>query len=925
MAKMDIDQHWAQTQTAEAILAGLDAGPAGLPTPEARARLRRFGSNTLYHPHRKSLVLRFLANFTHIMALLLWAGGLIGFLAGLPQLGVSIWLVNIINGCFSFWMEYRAGKAMESLSRLMPQSATVLRDGGAARMDVADIVPGDVILLAEGDRVPADGRVVEERRLRLDESALTGESLPASKTAEIADGSALFASNLVFAGTSVSAGEGRAVVFATGPDTNFGRIAGAARSVHDEPSPLQKELSRVTTSISFIALGVGLAFFLLAAAFVGGQPSESFIFALGMIVAFVPEGLLPTVTLSLAMGVRRMAANNALIKRLSSVETLGCATVICTDKTGTLTENEMTVAFLWTLGTPSRERRVSGVGYGLDGRMEHVDEAALAALKAGCVCNTARLVPEPLGDPTEIALLVAAAKAGLDPEAVRAGHPRIHEIPFDSERKRMSVIVEENGRKVAYVKGAPDVIAALDRRSSGSAGTGLQIGSALAELAKANETYARAGYRVLALARRELPDSFSLPDDPDLLPPEAVEADLDILGLAAMLDPPRPGVLEAVDRCHAAGIRIIMITGDNPLTAESIARRLNIIRGAQATVISGADLARMDDQTLYEKLRGEAVFARVSSESKLRIVETLHRHGEVVAMTGDGVNDAPALKRADIGVAMGKTGTDAAKEAADMILTDDNFATIVRAIEEGRAVYANIKKFIAYIFTSNIPEAIPFFLFVMSLGRIPLALGIMLILAVDLGTDMLPAIALGAEPADPSVMDAPPRSLRERVITPALLRRSFLYLGLIQGLACMAVFYYAFWTNGYAGQWLDLPHSGPLYESATALTFAAVVATQIGNFFAQRAGERSVFRTPLGGNRLLWPSIATELAVMILVIHAPVMQRIFGTAPFAARDWLLLAALVPLLPLADELRKLAHRTWRAWRTRARSTSDRPAV
>jgi calcium-translocating P-type ATPase len=904
MARLDFDMGRIPAQSVEAVMAGLGVEPGGLSLSEAQARLERLGENSISRPRGRPLTLRFLDQFTHLMAVLLWAGGGIAFVARMPQLGVAIWLVNAINGAFGFWMEYKAERAMKGLLRLMPESATVMRGEAVMRVTIAEIVPGDVVILAEGDRVPADGRIIEEYRLRVDQSTLTGESLPVSKTAAIVENRGIDAANLVFAGTTVAAGEAKAVLFATGMDTLFGRIAGAAQNVRVEPSPLQQELRRVTRGVTFIALGVGLAFFLLAALFVGVRPAESFIFALGMIVAFVPEGLLPTVTLSLAMGVRRMAANNALIKHLASVETLGCATVICTDKTGTLTENEMTVVSLWT---PGRQRRVTGTGYSATGRIEHLDDAARNALKAGCLCNTATLTPKPLGDPTEIALLVAAAKAGLDPDAFRSRFRRLHEIPFESERKRMSVIIEEDGLKTAYVKGAPDSILALSRRLFRSGGLESMSAVARDEIITANDTYARAGYRVLALARRELPRSFTLPDNPDLLSQEAVEADLDFLGLVAMLDPPRPGVLEAVDRCHAAGIRIIMITGDNPLTAESIARRLDILRSPQAMVVSGSDLESLDDQSLSDTLRADVVFARVSPESKLRIVETLQHHGEVVAMTGDGVNDAPALKHADIGVAMGRSGTDAAKEAADMILADDNFASIVRAIEEGRAVFANIKKFITYIFTSNIPEAIPFFLFVMSLGRIPLALGIMLILAVDLGTDMLPAIALGAEPAEPGVMSAPPRDRRERLITPALLRRSFLFLGPIQGTACMAVFYYYYWTNGYAGQWLDLPADGSVYASATALTFAAVVVTQIGNLFVQRAGSRSVFRIPLGGNRLLWPGIAVQLAVMILVIHVPLLQGIFGTAPFALRDWIVLAALIPLLPLADELRKYVLR------------------
>ncbi len=428
---------------------------------------------------------------------------------------------------------------------------------------------------------------------------------------------------------------------------------------------------------------------------------------------------------------------------------------------------------------------------------------------------------------------------------------------------------------------------------------------------EANDAYARNGLRVLAVAQRSILPESSPRADAGLseYTSEAIERDLTFLGLVAMMDPPRPEVSEAVEKCRRAGIRIIMITGDYGLTAESIARRIGIIRGEHPNAVSGADLDVMTGESLKQILQGEVIFARAAPEHKMRIVSALQQMGHVVAVTGDGVNDAPALKKADIGVAMGISGTDVAKEASDMILTDDNFASIVNAIEEGRAVYANIKKFTTYIFTSNTPEAVPFILFALSSARIPLALNVMHILAIDLGTDLVPALGLGAENVEPGLMDKPPRSLNEHVITPSLLVRAYLFLGPLQSLAVMAAFYFQYWTHGYWGQWLDLPSSGPLYESATAMALACVVTTQIGNLFAQRTERISVFRIGLFSNRLLWVGIISELLVIFLIVYAPPLQKIIGTQGFSPQNWLFLFAWAPLLLIADECRKFLLRCW----------------
>ncbi len=796
-----------------AVYGALASRPGGLSGAEARERLERCGLNAIRTIRGRSLPARFLANFAHVMAVLLWIAGGVALVARMPQLAVSIWLVNVINGLFSFWQEFKAEKATEAMRRLLPTYARLMRDGAVQRVPADELVPGDVLLLSEGDRISADARLVEAAELRVDQSTLTGESAHVRKNSEPILAKELSRTeipNLLFAGTNVVSGTGRAVVFTTGMETELGRIAGFTQSLGNDLSPLQREMQRVTRVVTVLAVCAGCVFFVLAVTLAGVDLAESFIFGMGMIVAFVPEGLLPTVTLSLAMGVQRMAARNALIKRLSAVETLGCTSVICTDKTGTLTQNEMTVREIWVAG---RRLSVTGAGYVFEGRIleggrpqdapEGSDLRAL--LVSAGLCNNARLVPPDseysrwsiLGDPTEGALRVLAMKAGLDLDLEERQTPRLREVPFESRRKRMSTLHRTGGPSLtAHVKGAPREVLSLCTRVLVN-----EVEEDLSEpvreqILAANDGYARSGLRVLAVARRSMPSGL-LPGAGRVmtdLTPDAVEQDLTFLGLVAMMDPPRPEVSRAVETCRRAGIRIIMITGDYGLTAESIARRIGIIRGDRPQVVSGADLDVMTDEALNETLQGEAIFARAAPEHKLRIVSALQEMGHIVAVTGDGVNDAPALKKADIGVAMGLSGTDVAKEAADMILTDDNFATIVNAIEEGRAVYANIKKFTGYIFTSNTPEAVPFILFALSRGRIPLALNVMHILAVDLGTDLVPALGLGAERAEPGIMEKPPRSPREHVITPALLARAYLFLGLLQSLAVMAAFYFQYWT-----------------------------------------------------------------------------------------------------------------------------------
>ena len=846
------------------------------------------------------------------------------FIGGMPQLGWAIWAVVVINAVFSFFQEYRAERAVEALKRLLPAQAAVVRDGVERQIPAEELVPGDLVVITQGCRISADVRLVEEWDLRVDQSTLTGESHPARKSADPVPREALSGSelpNLLFAGTSAVAGTGRGVVFATGMQTEFGRIAHLTSGTSDTPSPLQQEIDRMTRLVSCMALGIGVLFFLLSVGVMHREPHTGFIFAVGMVVAFVPEGLLPTVTLALAMAVQRMAGRNALVKRLSAVEALGCCTVICTDKTGTLTQNEMTVREMWVAG---RGYSMSGVGYAPQGEIAPPGggvENPLPAevrrlLVASSLCNDARLVPPPaaggswgvVGDPTEAALKVAALKGGVDAAEESRRLPRLREIPFDSDRKRMASIHREGEGETAFVKGAPGEVAALCCAVSGEGGVLPLTPQAKDELLQAVDLYARKGYRVLAVAERRLPDGLT-----DYAA-EKVERELVLLGLVAMHDPPRAEVALAVQKCRLAGIRIIMMTGDYGLTAESVARRIGVVREEGiCRLVTGGELDAMDEKELQAALSREVIFARVSPEHKLRVVSALQKEGEVVAVTGDGVNDAPALKKADIGVAMGLAGTDVAKEAADLILLDDNFASIVNAVEEGRAVYANIRKFATYILTSNVPEAWPFILQIML--NIPLPLTVMQVLAIDLGTDMVPALALGTEKPEPGIMDRPPRPRGERLINRALLLRSLLWLGTMQALLCLSGFFILYLSFGYTDL-LHLPRpdllpyrerlltrDGQIYVLGTTVFLVGVVCTQIGNAYACRTERISVFSVGFFSNRFLLAGIAFELTLCSMLIYLPPLQPVFEVGPLPLRFWGMALVFPVVLLSAEEGRK----------------------
>lgn len=886
----------------EAVYRALGSSPAGLTVAEAEKRLASIGPNRVEATRDTRRFVKFAVHFVHFMAVLLWVGGAVAFVAQLPELGIAIWVVNVVNGLFSFWQEFKAEKAMEALMRLLPATATVMREGVSRSVEAADLVPGDVVIVEEGDRISADGRLVEHVSLRVDQSALTGESRLVRKVADpvAATGrSVLELPNMVFAGSTVAAGRGRLVVTATGAATEFGTIANLTQGMAETPSTLQTELRRVSVTVSVVATSVGVVFFLLAL-LLGGMPvARGLVFSLGMIVAFVPEGLLPTVTLALAMSTQRMASRKALVKKLSSVETLGSTTVICTDKTGTLTQNEMTVRTAYVAG---QRFEFHGVGYSPDAEVLPAPTLNLGVLlSAAALASNARLTGggenerwTVVGDPTEGAILTAAAKAGVDLSALAGANPRVAEVPFDSTRKRMSVITSNDEELTVSTKGAPsELLARCDNWLTLDGSVPLQQ-DARRRILEWVDSSAREGLRVLAVARRPIEKVPAEGED--------VETGLELLGMVAMHDPPRPEVEEAVTTCRRAGIRIVMITGDYGITAEAIGRRIGMITSERVRTVSGEELNGMSDAELSGILDGEVLFARAASADKMRVVAALQAKGEIVAVTGDGVNDAPALKKADIGVAMGLAGTDVAKEAADMVLLDDNFASIVAAVEEGRAVYDNIKKFTTYILTSNTPEAIPFVLFAFSGGRIPIALDVMHILAIDLGTDLVPALALGAEPPEAGVMSRPPRPPHTHLIDRKVLTRAYLWLGPLQAAFVMAMFFVAYRLAGVDG-WLDLPDTGPVYRAAAAMALAAVVATQVGNLFVQRAPHRSLLEMRPTGNRLIWWGIGSEIAVILAIVYVPWLQSVIGTAPFPAVGWAWLLLGVPLLPFADEIRK----------------------
>jgi sodium/potassium-transporting ATPase subunit alpha len=896
----------------------------GLNGGEARQRLSRYGANVLQRSGRDSWQLKLLRNLFSFFAILLWIAALLCFIPGvdLPQLGVAILSVILVNGLFAFLQEHKSDRALEMLQQLITQRCKVVRDGNLQECDASQLVPGDIILVEEGDLVPADARLLEAYEVEVDNSSLTGESTPARRYKSdqpiLISGKFLWLElpNVIFAGTSLLRGRARAVIFGTGMNSEIGKIARLTQKIEPEWSPLQKQLRGTVYAIGALAGGLGFCFLLLGWLIAGLTFLEALVFFIGLFVANVPEGLLPTVTLSLAMAVQRMAGRHALVKSLPSVETLGCTTVICCDKTGTLTQNLMMAT---EIAVDDQTVRVSGVGYRPQGEFRVEDrKLSLEAisgwptlrrlLECAFTCNNAQLSRNGtdyrvIGDPTEGALMCLAQKAGL-----RGVHQRLHLNPFESIRKRMSVVIKTHHQSapIIYVKGAPvETLQQCDRFCSNGEIRPL-TDSDRRRILQQNDAMAQRGLRVLAFAYRDGAELAGAP-----FTTTGIETRLVFLGLVALSDPVRPEVPAAIQACHGAGIRVMMITGDYALTAASIGQQIGIGQGAPVSTFTGAEVSELDDDGLRTILaRGETIFARVAPEHKLRIVSLLKAMGEIVAVTGDGVNDAPALKKADIGIAMGVRGNDVAKEASRMILTDDNFSSIVAAIEEGRAVFENIKRFASYVFNSNPQEMYPYLFWVLFPGT-PLAMTVMGVLAVDVGTDLIPAMGLGIEPPEKGIMERPPRRRDEKLLSLNFILRSYFVQGTLLALSCYATYCYMGWLLGAwrPGDSLSFMPPSPeglrfsdaslAYLQTLTAYFFPTVTTQIANVLCKRSWKTSLF-----SRAFLDPGRRSEKLQAIAGWRAPrytkrvhIEYHVGGAAEFAPfRALFALAGALVLLP-----------------------------
>jgi P-type Ca2+ transporter type 2C len=860
----------------------------GLTHEEAERRLERSGPNRLPSPGGRSVWAILGAQFTSLIVLFLVAAAGIAFAFGETVEGFAILVVIAINAVVGFFTELRAEQAIDSLRQQAAPTARVVRDGQERTVDAERIAVGDVVLLGEGDRVPADGRLSESAGLQVQEAALTGESQSVEKDAEgVVAASAPIAERktMAYLGTTVSSGRGRVIVTGIGTDTEVGRIGVLLEETVQRDTPLERRLEQLGRVLILVVLVVAVIV-VVTGLLRGNDLRHMLEVGIALAIAAVPEGLPAVATMTLALGVQRMARADALVRRLPAVETLGSTTVICTDKTGTLTRNEMTVR---TLVVAGRRIDVTGAGYEPQGSFEHdgrrvdplEDEASSMALTAAALCNDARLVEEDgrhaiLGDPTEGALIVAAAKAGLDLEALQAAQPRVDEIPFDSAERRMVTVHErERGSRMAYAKGAPTAILSRCRDRMTDDGVAPLDEAERERVREEAEALAGEALRVLAVAYRELPNGDAEVDD-----------GLTFVGLIGMLDPLRDEAAQAVERCRTAGIRTVMITGDHPRTAAVIAHRLGIDRGldgAELATRQGVDLQDLDESDWQASVRDVAVFARVSPEHKLRIVEALQAGGDVVAMTGDGVNDAPALRKADIGIAMGIKGTAVAKEAAAMIIRDDDFGTIVKAVEQGRIIYANIRRFIHYLFSCNLSEILTVFVAI-TVGW-PLPLAALQILWLNMITDVFPALALALEPSRRGVMERPPRDPDE-----PLMDRRYAVLIVWQGLLLAGVTLAAFAIG------MSLHGADAAPSRAVTISFMTLALAQVFHAFNARSTRESVFSRGIFDNRWLWGAVLLCIALQLAAVYLPPLQRVLQTVPLEARDWALVLgfALAPI-------------------------------
>ena len=909
-AALTRDPNGVTVLDAETALASLGSSRSGLDEADVTTRRLTSGRNVLPHPRRPSIALELAAQFTNMFAVMLMVSAsltLLTYFATSPhnnanlELTLGILAVVILNALIGFAQEHSAERTAEALQDMVPHTARVLRAGELSEVATEELVPGDLVVLEAGDVVSADCRVVEAQDLAIEMAALTGESQPVARTAE-ASGSPLTlveAPNVVVMGATVTHGTARAVVIATGLATEFGRIYQLTESQPSEQSPLQGQVTNMARRVAVVALSVGIAIF-VARVVTGSPAAVSFIFALGVMVALVPEGLPATLSVSLAIGVRRMARRHALIRRLAAVEALGSTTVICTDKTGTLTKAEMT---LETIYASRGFHPVSGVGYAPDGEVSDV-AVVEDLLRVATLCSDARLHPPTatsswrvVGDTTEGAIVVAALKAGIDRALEETRAPRVGAFPFDPDRKIMTTLHRDERGVHAYVKGSPEAVGARCTR--------VRIGgvdvafdeAARRDVGAADDAMAERGLRVLAVALKEVVAEPATQAE--------VEGDLTLLGLVGIFDPPRPEVPDAVRSCRAAGISIYMVTGDYGLTAAAIARRVGLIDDGALRIVTGAQLDAMGDDELRATFASDeqVIFARVRPEHKMRIVDTLEGLGEVVAVTGDGANDAPALKRASVGIAMGEGGTDVARSAAVMVLLDDSFAAIVAAVQLGRAVYQNIRRFLIYVFTSNLGELAP--ILVATVIGFPLVpLTALQVLAIDLGTDVMPALALGAERPESDTMSRPPRPPGEHLFSWDVVRR-ILFLGGLQSVGVVVTFFWRIHSAhlGFSA-WGD---DNPIYREALTTTQASIVVSQFFISFAVRSDRESLWRTGLLTNPALIAAGLVSLSFIVAVSYLGVLQQVFHTAPLSVSDWLFIVGFGVTVLGADEARKAWHR------------------
>jgi calcium-translocating P-type ATPase len=902
-------------EAVDVLLRDLRTSQDGLSSAEAQRRSRQYGPNELRRQEGKRWPRAVADQLTQPLALLLWVAAALEFAIGNNVIGVAVVLVILINATMALVQERQAEQAVEALSAYLPERTTAIRNGHPGLVDASELVPGDVILLEEGERIPADVRLIGGA-LELDMSALTGESEPVLRSAELVDVGVprLQARDLAFMGSNCTEGDARAVVFATGMGTELGRVASMSQGVKEERSPLERQVRKLSWLIAAVAVGLSVAFIPIALFVAHLSVKNAVTFAVGLLAGTVPEGLLPVITLALAVAVRDLAKRGAVVKRLSAVETLGTVDVICSDKTGTITENRMRPLTAWT---QSGLTDLTGPDEARATRLK--DDAAVPALgRAAVACNNARLEEsgENLGDPTDVGLMLTGQALGACTDDEERDRNRITLYRFDPGLKLMSTADRVGDECWLHIKGAPESVLSRCETEMGGDGELVPLDTERRRSIEAQiGEWSGEGKRLIAVARRPLPDGEPPTDRAD------VETQLTLLGLVAMEDPPRSEVADAVAKCHRAGIRVHMITGDHPLTAAAIARRVGVGAGKDPRTVMADEIDTMPHAELAELLSSddELVFARATPEAKLRIADTLKQLGHVVAMTGDGVNDAPALRTADIGVAMGRSGTDVAREAATLVLTDDNFATIVEAVKSGRTVFDNIRKFLVYIFAHAVPETLPYLVFALSAARIPLALPVLQLLAFDIGSETMPSLALGQDPPEAGIMEQRPRSADEPLLRRPMLARAWLFLGLIVAALSFAGYFYVLKDAGWhpgdpVGAGHPLHHA---YLQATTMYWVGMMAGQIGTAFAVRTRRAPLRSIGAFSNPHLLKAIGGVIVFAALFVYVPPLQGLLGTAALPARYVVLLLPYPFIVLGADELRK-----WIV-RRRAASLADRP--